>query len=226
MVDRVTIDWVFLDVGGIIFSDAAYFAALFESIAEAAPKITRAAYDARLRSLRADQREPFTDALLDAFVPDAARHPGLRAEADARWAEHGHHPDELYPEVPAVLRTLASRYKIAFITNHFSWVRDRAHEAGFAGLVSAWAISAEVGAEKPDAALFRSALDQAGTRPDRVAMVGDRLDRDIAPAKALGMRTVWVLRNEAPDHPTPEQLAVPDATAHTLDEVPAILETF
>jgi putative hydrolase of the HAD superfamily len=57
-------------------------------------------------------------------------------------------------------------------------------------------------------------------------MVGDRLDRDIAPAKALGMRTVWVLRNEAPEDPTAEQLAVPDAAVRTLDEVPPLLEGF
>lgn len=222
----MTIDWVFLDVGGIIFRDDSYFTALFESIADVEPRITRDAYDATLSSLRTEQSRPFTNALLDAFVTDAERHPGIRAAADARWAEHGHHPDELYPEVPDTLRTLAGRYQLACITNHFTWVRDRAHEAGFDGLVQAWAISAEVGAEKPDAAIFRAALDQAGTTPDRVAMVGDRLDRDIAPAKALGMRTVWVLRNEAPDEPTAEQLAVPDATARSLDEVPGILEAF
>lgn len=226
MVLRMTIDWVFLDVGGIIFSDDSYFTGLFEAIARVEPGTTRAAYDERLRALRAAQAEPFTTALLDAFVHDPARHAGIRAEADASWADRGHHAGELYPEVLETLRVLAGRYRIGCITNHFSWVRGRAEEAGFADLIGAWAISAEVGAEKPDAALFRSLLRDAGTSADRVVMVGDRLDRDIAPAKALGMRTIWVLRNEAPDDPTAEQLAVPDGVVHSLDALPGILERF
>ncbi|MGH2783787.1 MAG: HAD family hydrolase [Actinomycetota bacterium] len=222
----MSIEWVFLDVGGILFTDDSYFTGLFESIAEVTPGVERAAYDERLRALRAAQAEPFTGALLDAFVPDVAEHPRIRAAADARWAERGHHPDELYPEALETLRVLAGRYGLACITNHFSWVRERADEAGFGDLIGVWAISAEVGADKPDPELFWSALRDAGTTPDRVAMVGDRLDRDIAPAKELGMRTIWVLRNEAPDEPTEDQLAVPDAVARTLDEIPAILDRF
>lgn len=217
------IEWVFLDVGGVLFSDDSYFSALYSAIADASPSTTREAYDAKLRALRAAQAEPFTEALVSTFVSDSSRHKTVRASADERWEAHGYSPNERYPEVPEAMRTLAARYKIACITNHFSWVRDRASEAGFADLVSAWTISAEVGVEKPDPALFAHALDQAGVPPDRVVMVGDRLDRDIMPAKALGMRTVWVLRNEAPDDPTPEQLAVPDAAAHTLDEVPGAI---
>ena len=224
--ESVTIDWVFLDVGGILFSDDAYFDGLFEAIAAAAPGTTRDAYVERLCALRAAQAEPFTTALLDAFVADAGAHPEVRAAADASWAEHGHRVGELYPEVLETLRALAAAYRLACITNHFSWVRERATEAGFGDLIAAWAISAEVGVEKPDARLFRKLLDDAGTTPDRVAMVGDRLDRDIVPAKALGMRTIWVLRNEAPDEPTREQLAVPDAAVRSLDEVPAILGRF
>ena len=99
-----------------------------------------------------------------------------------------------------------------------------ARDAGFLDLVGVWAISAEIGVEKPSPAIFERALRDAGSPPaERVAMVGDRLDRDIAPTKALGMRTVWVLRNEAPDEPTQEQLAVPDATLADLDGLPAVL---
>ena len=220
------IEWVFLDVGGVIFRDDAYFTALYESIAEAAPAVTHAAYDARLTKLRAAQNEPFSEALLSTFVADPSLHNGVRAAADALWEERGHRLGELYPEVPAVLRNLVDRYRLACITNHFGWVRDRFADAGLVALISAWAISAEAGVEKPDPAIFAFALDEAGTTADRAAMVGDRLDRDIAPAKALGMRTVWVLRNEAPDEPTAAQLAVPDATIRSLGELPETLDRF
>ena len=217
------IQWIFLDVGGVLFSDDSYFDALYEAIAGASPETTREAYDARFDSLRAGQKEPFTEALMRAFVLDTSRHSAVRAAADARWEMHGYSHDELYPEVPETLRTLSRRYKLACITNHFSWVRDRARDAGFADLVSAWTISAELGLEKPDPAIFVHTLREAGVAPERAVMVGDRLDRDIAPAKALGMRTVWVLRNEAPDHPTAAQLSVPDGAVRTLDEVPELI---
>jgi putative hydrolase of the HAD superfamily len=214
------IEWVFLDVGGVLFSDDSYFDALYAAILDASPETTREAYDEKFRALRAAQSEPFTEALVSTFVPDASLHKSVRASADERWEAHGYSPSELYPEVPETLRTLAEKYKLACITNHFSWVRDRARDAGFADLVSAWTISAELGVEKPDPKLFAHTLEQAGVAADRVVMVGDRLDRDITPAKSLGMRTVWVLRNEAPDDPTNEQLAVPDVAVATLEEVP------
>jgi putative hydrolase of the HAD superfamily len=224
MMHGMTIEWVFLDVGGIIFSDASYFTSLYEAIAQVAPSVERAEFDARFDELRAAQAEPFTEALVAGFVSDRRRHDVVRADADARWEKCGYTPEEVYPEVPDALKTLASRYRVACITNHFSWVRDRARAAGFDDFISVWAISSELRVEKPDPAIFKRALREADVGGEVVAMVGDRLDRDIAPANALGMRTVWVLRNEAPDAPTPEQLAVPDATVRTLEEVPALLE--
>ena len=54
-------------------------------------------------------------------------------------------------------------------------------------------------------------------------MVGDRLDYDVRPAKVAGLRTVWVLRGEAPDVPTPEQRAEPDALVADLSGLPAVV---
>jgi putative hydrolase of the HAD superfamily len=38
------------------------------------------------------------------------------------------------------------------------------------------------------------------------------------------MRAIWMLRGEAPDRPTPEQLAEADGSVRTLAELPAELE--
>ena len=55
-------------------------------------------------------------------------------------------------------------------------------------------------------------------------MVGDRLDYDVRPAKLIGMRSIWMLRGEAPDTPTPVQLEEADGSVRTLAELPAELE--
>ena len=38
------------------------------------------------------------------------------------------------------------------------------------------------------------------------------------------MRTVWVLRGEAPDDPTPSQLAEPDAVVRDLRGIAAVID--
>jgi putative hydrolase of the HAD superfamily len=224
MTPAVGITWVFLDVGGPLFSDASYFSALFDAIRERVPDATREAFDRRFAELRAAQNESFSDALVAAFIPDPAVHSTVRKRADTSWERVGYALDELFPDARDAVEAVAKRYRLACITNHYSWVRDRADAAGFGQFVDVWAISAEVGAEKPDERIFKFALQRAGARPETVVMVGDRLDRDLVPAKRLGMRTVWVLRNEAPDEPTPEQLAIPDAAIRSLSELPAVLD--
>ena len=58
-----------------------------------------------------------------------------------------------------------------------------------------FAISQEVGVEKPDPQMFITALDQLGIQPqdyERVVMVGNNLARDIKGANALGIVSVWL----------------------------------
>jgi FMN phosphatase YigB (HAD superfamily) len=96
---------------------------------------------------------------------------------------------------------------------------------GLEGYFDVWGVSDDVGLEKPDPAFFLQVLRQAEVEPSKTAMVGDRLDYDVRPARAAGMRAVWLLRGEAPDDPTPEQLAEADVSIHGLDELPEALGT-
>lgn len=68
------------------------------------------------------------------------------------------------------------------------------------------------GARKPDPKPFRAAIDLFGLPPGDILMVGDWPERDVAGAKAAGMRTAWA-RYGKPGVPVP-----PDAD-HALDRV-------
>lgn len=57
--------------------------------------------------------------------------------------------------------------------------------------------SFQLGRAKPDPEVFAEALRRAGVAPEGAVMVGDSYAKDIAPAEALGMRTVWVLTRPA-----------------------------
>lgn len=81
---------------------------------------------------------------------------------------------------------------------------------------------------KPDAFFFRALIDAAPCDADNILYVGDRLDNDLKPAKAAGMRTAFILRGpwayiwqHHPDMP-----AAADWRIATLAELPDILARF
>ena len=100
--------------------------------------------------------------------------------------------ETLYPEAPAVLAALSQKYALGVIANQAKGLKERLREWGILPYFTAVASSWEAGALKPDPALFRYALSLAGCAPKESVMIGDRLDNDIAPAKALGMKTVRI----------------------------------
>ena len=62
-------------------------------------------------------------------------------------------------------------------------------------LFDAFAISEQVGVEKPDRRLFEHALAQLGIVPQEygcVLMVGNHLERDVKGANRLGLISVWL----------------------------------
>ena len=56
--------------------------------------------------------------------------------------------------------------------------------------------SEEARCYKPDAGIFRFALRRTGWRADRVLHVGDSLHSDIKGAKAAGLRSAWICRED------------------------------
>ena len=71
---------------------------------------------------------------------------------------------------------------------------------GLAGDIDAIFTSVDAGHLKPHPAVFEMAIRWAGCTPDRCVVIGNREENDIAPAVALGMRTILV----HPDDPPPE----------------------
>ncbi len=52
--------------------------------------------------------------------------------------------------------------------------------------------SSDTDSIKPSPLLFRRAIAELGLAPAHILFVGDSLEADILPAKALGMGTAWV----------------------------------
>jgi FMN phosphatase YigB (HAD superfamily) len=102
-------------------------------------------------------------------------------------------------------------YKLGVIANQSPGTEERLHSWGLLKYFSTVAASAELGISKPDKKIFLKALEISHCSPENAAMIGDRLDNDICPAMALGMKTVWIKQGisayqqldnngSAPDH--------------------------
>ncbi|MGH7276453.1 MAG: HAD family hydrolase [Candidatus Rokuibacteriota bacterium] len=97
-----------------------------------------------------------------------------------------------------LLARLARRYRLAIVSNFYGNLERVCDETGIRPLFAAIVDSARVGCAKPDPRIFRHALDALGTTPAAATFVGDSLPRDMAGARALGMRHIWLVGDAAP----------------------------
>lgn len=94
-----------------------------------------------------------------------------------------------------LLEKLYCEYSLAIVTNNASIEqREKLRHLGIAGHFKALAISEEVGATKPDARIYYSALDQLGCEPHEAVMIGDNLRLDVQGAHDAGIAAVWFNR--------------------------------
>ncbi|HEX8977193.1 MAG TPA: HAD family hydrolase [Solirubrobacteraceae bacterium] len=96
----------------------------------------------------------------------------------------------LYADARAVLQALTGRGIVVGVISNVGFdLRPVLRGHGLAGLAERLAMSFEIGATKPGAALFRVALQRLGTRAAETLMVGDNAEAD-AGGLALGMPTL------------------------------------
>jgi len=74
---------------------------------------------------------------------------------------------------------------------------------------------------KPEAHIFRLALNRVQSTPEMTVMIGDRMNTDIAGAKRLGIRAILVLTGVTSEPPPPGPDA-PDLVVNTLTELVGI----
>jgi FMN phosphatase YigB (HAD superfamily) len=94
----------------------------------------------------------------------------------------------------AFIRQVSRTHQLGVVSNLCShpdtWLSACSSRAVFA-LFKTLVFSSQGRSIKPSATIFRKALGQFAADA-RIVFIGDSLDRDIVPAKALGLRTVWI----------------------------------
>ncbi len=104
---------------------------------------------------------------------------------------------DLIPGAAELLHILKERgYPLALVADGPSKTFiNNLHPYGLYDLFDVYAISEQVGVDKPHPKLFHEALRQLQVEPeryDRVLMVGNNLERDIKGANQVGLISVWL----------------------------------
>jgi putative hydrolase of the HAD superfamily len=161
---------------------------------EVLPLVEEVEYALLVRRLLAGMGIEATDEELARF---------LEAE-HAAWAP----AHRLASTTHALLETLRARgLKLGLVSNAFDppeLLHRDLEELGVAQRLDVAVFSSEVGSRKPEAPIFRHALDALGVEPEAALFVGDTLGTDIAGAAALGMHTcqaVWFNADDDPGAP-------------------------
>jgi HAD superfamily hydrolase (TIGR01549 family) len=164
-----------------------------------------------------DYREPFR-----IFRPGLDLHEELR-KREAAGVGDANTIDDLYPDAIDCLRAVhAAGYRVGVVGNQP--VRAEAALSALGLPIDLMASSASWGVEKPDPRFFERIATELDLPVADIAYVGDRLDNDVRPAAAAGMRAIFIRRGpwawiQAPADSPPEA----SLTVNSLEELPAAL---
>lgn len=178
--------WVVLDVGETLVDETRIFATWAEVLG--VPQFTLMAV---LGGSIAQEEKPedwrrFFELLQQPEWRD--RQP----EVEERFG--GFRAEDLYPDALPALAALRGRgFRLAITANQPARRHDELRALGVDVEIMAMSEAMEVA--KPDPAFFARTLELIGSPdPARVAYVGDRVDNDVRPSRASGMRAVWIRR--------------------------------
>ena len=141
--------------------------------------------------------------------------PGLAEELAERFLTERRRRQAAYPWTYDALAGLRGRYRFGMITNGAPDLqRLKLAGTGLADWFDPVVVSGDLGAGKPEAAIFAHALAQAGVAAEAAVMIGDSWPRDVLGATGAGLRAVWV---NARGVPTP---ALADGSAGRIMAIP------
>ncbi|HEY9187698.1 MAG TPA: HAD family hydrolase [Bacteroidota bacterium] len=91
-----------------------------------------------------------------------------------------------------ILELLSSKYTLGIISNFYGNLKQVCKEFGIDSYITLFIDSKIVGLKKPDPAIYKLAVNSLHSNPEDLVMIGDSYDRDISPAKSVGMKTIWL----------------------------------
>ena len=186
-----------LDSDGVPWKERFFRLAREEGLVMPQPEFDRAFYDATdplegTISRAAGFRE-LVDRVADGLAAGLRRENTLLRRIGDRFTK-----DSLrqLSDNAVLLSRLSDRYRIGIVSNFYGNLQAVLDEAGLSPSIGVAVDSTLVGCKKPDPRIFHAALGALKAAPEEAVFVGDSMRRDMAGARALGMRHVWLRAEE------------------------------
>ena len=223
---------IFFDMGGTLDGDGLHwldrFVALYQSLGVDLPRETmRAAFDEAERRSALDETIASSNfrGMIERYVKWQLAH--LRLEnRDLEQDLVAGFIKPVRTAAVANVKLLAglaqSGFELGVVSNGCGNVASLCTDFGYAPFLSVVVDSRRIGICKPDPAIFLHAAKKIGRDPGEIMMVGDSFDRDVRPAKEIGMKTAWL--EGAGARPCPDPSLV-DLRLRRLADLPAALST-
>lgn len=216
------------DVGGPLVDEEAMTAQWLRAVGAAYREVT--GEDAGQDRLRRAM-----DAAIASFAPFAFRSAiwhlcegdeGLYRRMMKAFGEHiGPYSKELRPGMRGLLAHLADRVPMGIVANQGRGLEERLEKMEIRHCFRTVNGSDDVHLWKPDTRLFERALACLGARAASTAMIGDRQDNDIAPAKAMGMTAILFVTGTHADQRFRYPEEQPDRVVRSVDELRQVLDS-
>ena len=136
---------------------------------------------------------------------------------------------DLIPGIEPVLREFKARgFPLGLVADtRRGTYQNVLRQHGLYDLFDVFAISDELGVEKPDPRIFSAALGALEIQPgdyDKVLMVGNNLRRDVKGANALGLVSIWFHWNDRYPTQPADAMEKPAYVVHSAEELLSRIE--
>ena len=113
----------------------------------------------------------------------------------------------LYPETLPTLRELRKRgFLIGAVSNWSSKLPGILDDLGLVDYFDPLVVSDLIGYHKPQAEIFRYALNSLGVDASEVVHIGDNLEADVEGARQVGIRPIWLDRGSSSGDDYPDRI--------------------
>lgn len=119
----------------------------------------------------------------------------------------------------SILDGVKKRYRLGLVSNFYGNVATLCQEGELTKFLDVILDSTRLGISKPDHEIFLTALTKLDLSPEQVIFVGDSYERDMIPAREVGMRTIWL---KGPNPRIPSHAGPVDAWISSLTELEAL----
>jgi HAD superfamily hydrolase (TIGR01549 family) len=221
MIDVSRIRWIFFDVGDTLLDESESMLDWCAQMAIVLTQRGRPTTAAEVWTARERGYAEFATNMLDRILENLSLPSSMRDVF--KLVQYQHALERPFVGTSDALNRLSARFRLGVIANQSAGTDSRMCQHGWRGVFSVCISSTEEKLKKPDPAIFQLALDRAGCRADQAVMVGDRIDNDIAPAKALGMTTIRLRQGLAAVQEPRDSSHEADITLDAIYALPAAL---